>query len=60
MMVWLNLVSVLVLSGVVFKTLRDYEDQMKQGLDPVFDPKKLGINTTDVWNRDKKKMEETA
>ena len=33
-------------------TLRDYERQKKQGLDPVFDPKALGIKNADFWEHE--------
>ena len=29
--------------------LRDYEQQRKQGLDPVFDPETLGIRNAGFW-----------
>ena len=60
MMVWLNLIAILALSKVVFTTLKDYDSQMKQGIDPVFDPKKLGIETTGVWDQEKKGSDKTA
>jgi AGCS family alanine or glycine:cation symporter len=31
-------------------TLRDYEKQRKAGLDPVFDPQKLGIKNAELWD----------
>lgn len=32
--------------------LKDYEEQRKQGLDPVFDPQKVGIKNADFWESD--------
>ena len=29
--------------------LKDYEAQKKEGKDPVFDPRKLGIKNADFW-----------
>lgn len=29
--------------------LKDYEKQKKEGKDPVFDPRKLGIKGADFW-----------
>jgi AGCS family alanine or glycine:cation symporter len=29
--------------------LSDYEQQLQQGLDPVFDPQKVGIEKADFW-----------
>ncbi len=31
-------------------TLRDYEAQRKQGLDPVFIPSRCGIEGAELWN----------
>jgi AGCS family alanine or glycine:cation symporter len=33
-----------------FKVLNDYEEQRKQGLNPTFSPKKLGIENTEAWD----------
>lgn len=51
-MVWLNLVSILILSRTALKALRDYEAQRKQGLDPVFHPEMLGIKNADYWTKE--------
>ncbi|RRD63219.1 alanine/glycine:cation symporter family protein [Fretibacterium sp. OH1220_COT-178] len=51
MMVWLNVIAILLLSNQGVKILRDYEDQKRRGLDPVFDPALLGIRNDDgIWN----------
>lgn len=51
MMVWLNVIAILLLSNQGVKILRDYEDQKRCGLDPVFDPALLGIRNDDgIWN----------
>ena len=42
-MAWLNLIAILLLSKIALKVLKDYEAQKKEGKDPVFDPKKLGL-----------------
>lgn len=49
LMAWLNIVAIILLTKVGLKTLKDYEQQKKAGLDPVFDPRKLGIKNADVW-----------
>ncbi len=49
LMVWLNLIAILILAKPALKTLKDYEEQKKQGLDPVFNPEKLGIKNADYW-----------
>ncbi len=49
LMAWLNIIAILILQGPALKALLDYEAQKKQGLDPVFDPDKLGIKNADLW-----------
>lgn len=51
-MVWLNVIAILILVKPALITLRDYERQKKQGLDPVFDPKALGIKNADFWEHE--------
>lgn len=46
---WLNMVCILLLAPVVRKVLKDYDAQRKQGLDPDFDPVRLGIKGADYW-----------
>lgn len=46
---WINMLCLLALSAIVFKVTRDYDKQCKAGLDPVFDPRKLGIAGADYW-----------
>ncbi|WP_416182654.1 alanine/glycine:cation symporter family protein [Helicobacter anatolicus] len=50
LMATLNIVAILLLSGIVHKVLKDYIQQRKQGLDPQFSAKKLGIKNTECWN----------
>lgn len=57
-MVWLNLIAILILAKPALQTLKDYEEQKQQGLDPVFDPIKLGIKNADYWVHDFKRDEE--
>ncbi|MFZ7944785.1 alanine/glycine:cation symporter family protein [Neobacillus sp. 19] len=56
-MAWLNLVAILFLSKTALKVFKDYEAQKKAGLDPVFDPVKLGIKGADFWEE---KVKESA
>ncbi|MBT3182633.1 MAG: alanine:cation symporter family protein, partial [Deltaproteobacteria bacterium] len=51
MMAWLNIIAIVLLSKPALKALRDYERQKSEGLDPTFDPKKLGIKNADFWNK---------
>jgi len=49
LMCWLNLIAILFLTKTALKVFKDYETQKKAGLDPVFDPIKLGIKGADFW-----------
>ncbi|MGD6818277.1 alanine/glycine:cation symporter family protein [Metabacillus sp. 84] len=53
-MVWLNVIAILILAKPALIALKDYERQKKQGLDPVFDPKTLGIKNADYWETERK------
>ncbi|KOO48064.1 alanine/glycine:cation symporter family protein [Viridibacillus arvi] len=48
-MAWLNLAAILLLSKPALKVLKDYDSQKKAGLDPIFDPRKVGIENADFW-----------
>jgi alanine or glycine:cation symporter, AGCS family len=48
-MVWLNLIAILILAKPALRVLKDYEEQKKAGLDPVFDSTKLGIKNAEYW-----------
>ncbi|MGL4858246.1 MAG: alanine/glycine:cation symporter family protein [Enterobacteriaceae bacterium] len=47
--VWLNVIAILFLQNVAWKTLHDYEQQFAQGIDPLFHPEKLGIQNAEYW-----------
>ncbi len=49
LMAWLNIIAIIILTKPGIATLKDYEEQKAQGLDPVFDPRKLGIKNADLW-----------
>ncbi|MFI5717830.1 alanine/glycine:cation symporter family protein [Nocardia sp. NPDC051750] len=49
LMAWLNIVGILILQQPAYKALRDYEKQQRAGVDPVFDPKALGIVGATFW-----------
>ncbi|NCT36328.1 alanine:cation symporter family protein [Bacillus sp. EB93] len=51
-MVWLNVIAILILAKPALITLKDYEKQKKAGIDPVFNPKALGIKNADFWERE--------
>ncbi|MDQ0272739.1 hypothetical protein J2S17_004632 [Cytobacillus purgationiresistens] len=48
-MAWLNLVAILLLTKPALKVLKDYDTLKKAGIDPIFDPVKLGIKGADFW-----------
>ncbi|WP_028477379.1 sodium:alanine symporter family protein [Nocardia sp. CNY236] len=49
LMAWFNIVGIIILQQPAYKALRDYERQKKAGLDPVFDPKVVGIVGATFW-----------
>jgi AGCS family alanine or glycine:cation symporter len=49
LMAWLNIIAILILQKPALRALKDYENQKKQGLDPVFDPIVVGIKDADFW-----------
>ncbi|WP_035667121.1 alanine/glycine:cation symporter family protein [Halalkalibacter akibai] len=54
LMTVINVVGILLLGKIAFKVLKDYEEQRAKGIDPVFDPHKLGIKNTEAWDEEKK------
>ncbi len=56
-MAWVNILVVLLMTGTMLKLLRDYEKQLHDGLDPVFDPDKAGVKKADLWNTIKLKYQ---
>ena len=44
-----NIAAILLLGGIAFRTLEDYEKQKEKGLDPVFHESNIGLSDTDVW-----------
>ena len=49
LMAWLNMIAILILRKPAMKALKDYREQRKAGLDPVFNSKKLGIKNAEFW-----------
>ena len=60
LMVWINLIAILILAKPAIAVLRDYDEQKKAGLDPTFDPEKLGIKNADFWVKEYKKEDDKA
>jgi len=57
-MVWLNIIAIVILAKPALLALKDFEEQKRQGLNPVFDPEKLGIKNADYWVSEVKKDKE--
>lgn len=49
MMAWLNIVAIFLLRKPAFKAFDDYKKQRKEGKDPVFLAKNIGLDNTDLW-----------
>ena len=55
LMVWINVIAILIIMKPALVALKDYEKQKKEGKDPTFNPKELGIKGATFWeNRNKK------
>lgn len=48
-MCYLNFIAILLLSKTALKVLKDYDAQMKLGVNPIFDPRKAGVDNADFW-----------
>lgn len=46
---WVNLVCLLFMLKPALAALRDYDEQRRAGVDPTFDPVRLGIRHADYW-----------
>jgi AGCS family alanine or glycine:cation symporter len=49
LMAWLNIIAIILLRKPAFKALADYKKQKKEGKDPVFKAKDVGIENADFW-----------
>lgn len=50
LMALVNIIAIVLLGKVAFKCLEDYRKQKREGKDPVFKAKELGIKDTEYWN----------
>ena len=50
-MAWINIIAILLLSRLAFRSLKSYEKQKKAGKEPVFDPDELNIKNADFWKK---------
>ena len=48
---WVNMICILLLWRVVSRVTKDFDEQKRAGLDPVFDPTPLGITGAEFWTR---------
>jgi alanine or glycine:cation symporter, AGCS family len=48
-MAWFNVIVILLLTKPGIRTLKDYEEQKKMGLDPVFLPERCEIKGAELW-----------
>lgn len=49
LMAWINLIAIFLLRKPALVAFKDYVSQRKQGKDPVFNAKELGIKNTEEW-----------
>jgi AGCS family alanine or glycine:cation symporter len=50
---WLNIIAIILLRKPAIKAFKDYQQQYKAGMEPVFDPERLGIKNADEWIKQK-------
>ena len=50
-MAWVNIIVILLLSRQAFKALKSYERQKKEGKEPIFDPKEIGVEGAEFWEK---------
>lgn len=46
----INIIAIFLLSPIVYKCIKDYEEQKKAGVNPEFSAKKLGIKNAECWD----------
>jgi AGCS family alanine or glycine:cation symporter len=51
LMAWFNIIAIFLLQKPALAALKDYEKQKKEGKDPVFNPKDIGVNNAPIWNK---------
>ena len=50
-MAWINIIAILLLSRLTFRSLKSYEKQKKAGKEPEFNPEELKIKNADFWKK---------
>ena len=56
-MAWCNIIAILLLQKPAFAALKDYEKQKKEGQNPVFHPKNIGVMNAPIWDEINKNRE---
>ncbi len=51
LMAWLNLIAILLLSPHVFRCLKNFEAQQKEGKEPIFDPDAADLPKAAFWKK---------
>ena len=49
-MAWCNIIAILLLQKPALAALKDYEKQKKEGNNPVFYPKNIGVMNAPLWD----------
>ncbi|WP_348798959.1 alanine/glycine:cation symporter family protein [Flavobacterium adhaerens] len=52
LMAWFNIIAILILQKPALAALKDYERQKKQGKEPQFDPKSIGVHNAPIWEKE--------
>nr|WP_294930051.1 alanine/glycine:cation symporter family protein [uncultured Flavobacterium sp.] len=51
LMAWFNILAIFLLQKPALAALKDYEKQKKEGKNPVFNPKDIGVNNAPIWEK---------
>jgi AGCS family alanine or glycine:cation symporter len=51
-MAWLNIIAIFILQKPALAAFKDYEKQKREGKDPHFDPRAIGIKDADFWEHE--------
>lgn len=57
---WLNIIGILLLQKPAFAALRDYERQVKEGKDPIYDAENCGVHNAPIWKEIAEKYRQEA
>ncbi|WPR70063.1 alanine/glycine:cation symporter family protein [Flavobacterium sp. NG2] len=50
LMAWFNIIAIILLQKPALAALRDYEQQKANGVNPVFEPKEIGVMNAPIWD----------